>query len=631
MSSWKRKAVLLIAVLVPPAPASADTPPIELSVDLSEVGRRIVHATAVLPAKAGPLTLYYPKWIPGTHGPIGPVGEKAGLRTSAAGKPLPWKRDDEDPYAYHFTVPEGAGSVTVSFDLVLQPAKTGGVLGLTLTAASPKLAVLNWNDVVVYPKGDGAMTRPVRASVRLPVGWKFGTALTTRAGADDRAWFAVTPLAELIDSPVLCGEYLKELPVGPSNGPKHRVVLACDSEAGLEASPELKRGWDNLVVEAGRLFGVRHYRAYTFLVALSEQTGAFALEHHECSDNRLPERALITPKLWKASADTLPHEYVHSWNGKFRRPAEMIVPDYQRSQRTRLLWVYEGLTNYLGWVLAARSGLWAPEEAREALALCADRMSSSRGRLWRPLDDTAAANFLLLSAPAGWTSYRRSLDYYDEGTLIWLEADVMIRQMTKGKKSLDDFCRLFHGGAGGKPSVSGYRLDDVAAALNKVAPHDWKAHLTRRVSLPNEAPPLGGITVGGWRLTYAEKPGALFETAEGWPVPRGMNLAPSIGLLLAEGKVTDVVPDCPAAKAGVAPGMRLVAVNGRKFSDDGLKAAIVATKKTGKLELLTETGEFFKTHVIEYKGGPRYPTLERGKGPDVLAEIQQPLGRKSER
>jgi predicted metalloprotease with PDZ domain len=406
--------------------------------------------------------------------------------------------------------------------------------------------------------------------------------------------------------------------------------MACDSEAGLEVPPETKAGWDGVVIEAGKLFGTRHYRAYTFLLALSDQTGNFAVEHHESSDNRLAERALITPEIWKNAAATMPHEYVHSWNGKYRRPAEMIVGDYQQAQKTRLLWVYEGLTNYLGWVLAARSGLWKPEEARDSLALQADRMATSRGRTWRALDDTAVANFVILPAPQGWTSYRRSLDYYDEGTLIWLEVDVLIRKLTKGQKSLDDFCQLFHGGEGGKPRVSGYSLEDLTTALNAVTPYDWKGHFARRVSLPSETPPLEGIMNGGWKLVYQDKPSAMFEAAESGA--KGLNLGSSIGLFInSEGKVVDVVPDGPAAKAGVAPGMKLVAVNGRKYSDTGLKGAVAATKSGGKLELLTETGEFYKTHSIAYQGGARYAVLERGEGPDVLDLILQPRVPTSER
>lgn len=594
----------------------------DLSVDLSDVGKRLIHVKAVVPAKPGPLTLYYPKWIPGTHGPIGPISEQAGLKMTAGGKAVAWKRDDADPYTFHLTVPDGADAVTVTFDFVLQPAGAGFAIGSTLTAASPKLAVLNWNEVLVYPKAAAALDRPVRATLKLPAGWRHGSPLPAEAESTGGVRFTEARLEELIDSPVIAGEYVKEVRIGPADGPKHRVVLACDSEGGLAVPRDVQASWDKLTVEAEKLFGARHYRAYTFLVTLSDQTGFFGLEHHEGSDNRLPEKALITSSVWKGAGSLMPHEFVHSWNGKFRRPAEMIGPDYQAVQKTRLLWVYEGLTNYLGWVLAARSGVWTDAEARDDLALTADRMAASRGRAWRPLDDTAAANYVIGAAPAGWTSYRRSLDYYDEGTLIWLEADVLIRTKTGGKKSLDDFCKAFHGGSGGKPAVKGFTFDDVVTTLNGVVEHDWKGHLTRRVSVPTEAPPLDGVTAGGWKLGYTDKPSALFEAHEA--SAKATNLLPSIGLTVKDEKVGDVVPDGPAAKAGMAPGMKIVSVNGRKFSADGLKEAVAATKSGGKLELMTETGEFYKTHAIEYTGGARYPILERGTGADVIADILKP-------
>ncbi len=603
-----------------PAVRAADPPAIEVEVDLTAVARRIVHTKLTIPANPGPLTLYYPKWIPGTHGPIGPISEQAGLRVKSGEKILPWKRDDVDTYAFAVTVPEGAKSVEVSFDLVLQPAGTGSWLGTTLTTASTKLAILNWNEVLVYPKSDKAQALPFSAAVKMPAGWKHGTALTTEKADAGRVSFATVSLEELIDSPMLCGEHFKEVPIGP----KHRVVLACDSAAGLDFPPELKEQWSRLTAEAGMLFGTRHYRAYTFLVALSDQTGYFAVEHHECSDNRMPEKALVTASMRASVAALLPHEYTHSWNGKFRRPADMIVPDFQQAQRTRLLWVYEGLTNYYGWVLASRAGLWSADDARDSLAIQADRMSTSRGRSWRALDDTAAANFVILPAPQGWTSYRRSLDYYDEGTLIWLEADVIIRQKTKGKKSLDDFCRAFHGGAGGKPAVKGFTFDDLIAGLNAVVEHDWKGHFTRRVSVPNETPPLDGITAAGWKLTYKDTASGLFDTNE--TVNKNLNLTPSVGLLVGDGKVQDVIPDSAAGKAGLAPGMKIVAVNGRKYSSDELKSAVAETKTGGKLELLTENGEFYKTYAVGYKDGAKYPALERVKGEaDLLAEIIKPL------
>ena len=611
--------VLLALVLVAAPLSAADPPaPVAVEVDLSDVGRRVVHTKVSFAGTAGPMALNYPLWIPGTHGPVGPVSEQAGLRVTAGGKPLAWKRDDVETHTYHVTVPEGAETVEVTFDLLLQPPGTASWLGATLTAASPKLAILNWNEVLVYPKGESVMKRPFHATLKLPAGWKYGTALKSETADGDRVQFAAVSMEELIDSPVLCGEFVKEVPIGPG----HRVVLACDSEAGLKVPAETKSAWERLVVEADKLFGARHYRSYTFLLALSNHVPHFGLEHHESSDNRIPELGLSDSQVKLGWAALLPHEFVHSWNGKYRRPADMVVPDFQKAQKTRLLWVYEGLTNYYGEVLAARSGLWTAEEARDTLALTADQMAAARGRTWRPLDDTAAANFTILPAPPGWSSYRRSLDYYPEGSHVWLEADVIIRTRSKGQKSLDDFCRLFHGGEGGRPAVKPFTFDELADTLNKVVEYDWKGHLTRRVSVPSDDPPLHGITDGGWKLAYADKPTAAFEAAEG--SAKNSNYATSVGFIVAEGKVTDVIPDSPATRAGLAPGMQIVAVNGREYSNANLKAAVAATKDGGKLELLTKSGDFYKPLAVEYRGGLRYPKLERGTGPDILGEILKP-------
>jgi predicted metalloprotease with PDZ domain len=403
------------------------------------------------------------------------------------------------------------------------------------------------------------------------------------------------------------------------------VLLACDSPDGLEVPEATLTAWKKLPGEAKALFGPSQpYRNYTFLLGLSNHIPGAGIEHHQSSDNRLPELALLKAAERKAAVTLLPHEFSHAWNGKFRRPADMIMRDYQTPQQTRLLWVYEGLTNYFGWLLGARCGLYTPEEARDYLAMTASRMSNVRARKWRPLDDTAAAASTLFDATRSWRSARRAVDFYEEGTLLWLEVDVMIRTQTKGAKSLDDFCKVFFAGGAGKPEVTGYQLDDVLKALNAVAPYDWKAYFQRRVEAVAESPPLDGITSGGWKLTFTEKPTELFAAREG--LSRGVDLSDSVGFAVGgDGLIGDIVPDSPASKAGLAPGMKLLAVNGRRFSPDGLKNAVAATKNGGKLELLAENGDFFKTHTLDYKDGARYPRLEKVTDkPDILAEIIKP-------
>jgi predicted metalloprotease with PDZ domain len=615
---------LLVGLVLLALPAVAFAEPIRLDVDASEVGRRVIHVRETIPAEPGPLTLHYPKWIPGRHRPVGQISNVSGLKVTAKGEPLAWKRDDADPFTIHLTVPEGAKAVEVTFDLLLAAGTEGGAAFMTV--ASPKVMTMNWNDVLMYPKVEKPLELPVRAMVWLPERWKFGTALPLGdEQKQGRVAFTEVPLGTLIDSPLLAGEHVRVVKIGASDDEKsrHRVVLACDSPDGLVVPAETLAAWNKLPGEAAALFGpARPYEKYTFLLGLSNHVPRAGIEHHQSSDNRLGELALVKAPERRLAATLFPHEFVHSWNGKYRRPADMIVPDYQTPQQTRLLWVYEGLTNYLGWLLAARTGLFSTEDAREYLAMTAARMTNSRGRAWRPLDDTAAAASVLFDAPRSWGASRRTVDFYDEGTLLWLEVDVIIRTKTKGAKSLDDFCRAFFGGGRGTPEVKGYKLDEVFAALKAVEPStDWKAHFARRVEIVAEAPPLEGIAGAGWKLAFAEKPSELFAAREG--TSRGVDLLDSIGLALsAEGAVADVVPGTPAAQAGLAPGMKVLAVNGRRYSADGLKTAVANTKAAGKLELLVESGDFFKTHAIEYTAGARYPRLERTDGQaDVLADI----------
>lgn len=615
-----RLALAVCALVALPSLAPGQN--IELAVDASEVGRKVIHVREVIPAAGGQLTLHYPRWIPGRHRPVGQIANVTEFRASAGGKGLDWKRDDADPFSVRVDVPDGAKAVEVTFDLLLAAGAEGGAQFMTV--ASPKVMTTNWNDVLFYPKAEKPLGLSFKARVKLPPRWEFMTALPLDALETAGGSFGAVPLETLIDSPLLAGEHIRLIKLDGDAG-KHRVFLACDSPAGLDVPEATLGAWKRLPAEAAALFGpARPYESYTFLLGLSNHIPGAGIEHHQSSDNRLPELALIKAAERKSSATLFPHEFSHAWNGKFRRPADMIMPDYQTPQQTRLLWVYEGLTNYFGWLLAARAGLLTPDESRDYLAMTAARMSNVKARGWRPLDDTAAAASTLFDATRSWRSARRAVDFYEEGTLLWLEVDVLIRTQTKGEKSLDDFCKAFFGGGAGKPAVKGYRLDDVLAALSAVAPYDWKAYFQRRVEVVAESPPLEGITGGGWKLTFAEKPTELFTMREG--LAKGVDLSDSVGFLVSgDGLMGDIIPASAAAKAGLAPGMKLLAVNGRRFTPDGLKAAVAATKSGGKLELLAESGDFFKTHALDYKLGARYPRLERVEGKsDLLAEIVKP-------
>jgi predicted metalloprotease with PDZ domain len=607
-----------LTIIVTPS-ISLSAEPIKLDVDASEVAKRVIHVKLTIPTETNSLTLHYPRWIPGRHRPVGQVANVSGLRVHIGEEAVLWQRDSSDPFIIHSDIGRAKATVEVNFDLLLAAGSEGGAAFMTV--ASPKVMTMNWNDVLMYPKSENALQLPYAATLRLPEGWKYGSALPAEKEKDGLILFRTVALETLIDSPVLAGEHVRIVPIGKEKD-RHRVVLACDSPDGLEVPAETKAAWDRLPGEAAAMFGPgKPYENYTFLLGLSNHIPSAGIEHHQSSDNRLPELALIKSAERRASAPILPHEYAHSWNGKFRRPGDMIMKDYQAPQQTRLLWVYEGLTNYIGWVLAARCGLFSPEDAREYLALTASRMINSRGRAWRPLADTAAAANVLFDAPRAWRSSRRAVDFYDEGTLLWLEVDVLIRTKTKGAKSLEDFCRAFFGGGKEKPAVVGYSFEDLIDALNATATNDWKAYFVRRVDMTAESPPFEGITGSGWKLGYAEKPSDLFAAQEG--LSKGVNLSDSIGLLLsADGTVGDVVPELPAAKGALAPGMKIIAVNGRRYTSDGIKAAVAHTKSGDKLELLAESGDFFRTHAIEYTGGSKYPRLERvNSQPDLLMEI----------
>ncbi|MFL5342517.1 MAG: M61 family metallopeptidase [Gemmataceae bacterium] len=616
-----RRSVSLLLVLVFASRLLADdAKPIVLTVDATEAPRKLYKAQLTIPASPGSLTLYYPKWIQGEHQPSGPIIDLSGVKMRAAGKPLAWKRDDIDLYAFHVQVPEGADSVEVALEYLIPGDKGGYGAGPAVTA---KLAILNWYLVTLYPDGKPVHDIPIRASLTLPPGWQAGCALPIESRQGNVIHYKGASLETLADSPALCGQYFKEIPIGPKDGPPHFLTLACDSAEGLKISDELKGHYEKLVAEVGALFGARHYRSYRFLVALSDQLGHNAIEHHECSDNRMPERMMIDATYRKlAPAWVLAHEYVHSWNGKYRRPEGLATPDFQQPMRTRLLWVYEGLTEYLGFVLAARSGLYAGDVSRANFAQIADWAGNQVGRTWRPLEDTAAAAPHLYSSRAEWSRRRRSVDFYDEGALLWLDADTLIREKSGGTKSLDDFCHAFYGGQNGPPEVRPYSFDDIVAALNGVVEHDWKGFLEKRLTSTDAAPPLDGLTRGGWRLVYKDKPNELLKASD--DEEKQIDLSSSIGLLLKDdGKVIDVVPGKAADKAGLGPHMKVVAVNGRRLSAERLREAVAATKGgNAKLTLLLENGDYFEPRELTYSSGERYPHLEHDKSKsDLLGAI----------
>lgn len=601
------------------AAALTAAPPIQLSVDASDVTRRLWHASLTLPVSAGSLRLAYPKWIPGEHAPTGPITDVVNLKVSANGKTLAWRRDGSDVFVIVVDVPAGVTSLLITYDFV-SPPEMGGFSGGA--SATQQLAVLSWNQLLLYPAGAASDGVEFKATLKVPAGWRYGTALPIAQEKGDSIEFQPASLTTLVDSPVSMGRHFKTVDLSPGQMPPHFLNLAADSEAALQASAQRLHLYKQLVAEAGALYASHHYRDYHFLFTLSDHVAHFGLEHHESSDNRVPEMTLVDNDLFRVNADLLSHEMTHSWNGKFRRPAGLATGNYETPMQGELLWVYEGLTQYLGEVLAARSGLWSGEDYRDALAVTAATMDITGGRQWRPLADTAVAAQLLYGARNDYANLRRGVDYYPEGALIWLEADTLIRQRSKGARSLDLFVQRFYGGTENKPEVKPYRVEDIYAALQAIEPYDWRGFFEQRVYRTTERAPLGGITNGGYALVYREEPTVYFKSLE--VAHKVVDASFSLGVVVdEEGTIRDVVAGSPADRAGVTPATKLLAVNGRQFDRGSLRAAIRAAKESAEpIELLVKDGEFYRSYRADCHTGERFPALLRESAhEDLLSGI----------
>ena len=623
-------ASLLLAAASTRIVAQAAPAPMTLAVDLTDAPRRILHATETIPViQTGPITLVYPKWIPGEHGPTGPIDNLAGLIITADGTPLKWERDPVDMFAFHLDVPNGAHQLEIKLDFLATAAAAGFSAGASTSA---NLALLSWNTVVLYPEGTTAAAVMITPSITVPAGWKYGTALVSNTGAQTPATetaqtaFHTVSLETLVDSPVLAGRWFKEIPLAPGVSPKHFLDMAADGPEDLDLSPEHLKAFSKLVLETGALYKSRHYTSYHFLVTLSDQVAHFGLEHHQSSDDRVPEKTFTDDHAFTVEGDLLPHEFTHSWNGKYRRPAGLATPNYQAPMVGDLLWVYEGLTQYLGDVLAVRSGIWSAEQYRGYLADSAATLNLRPGRTWRDLQDTATAAQILYAAGGGWDNWRRSTDYYAEGELLWLDVDTTLREKTSNKRSLNDFVAAFHGLNGNTPpAVVPYTFNDIVAGLNAIAPNDWAAFLRERLDTNHPEAPLGGITRGGYDLLFGDNPNIysynvdeLSDTFDFWY---------SVGLDVTKtGIITDVLVGGPADKVSLGPGMRIVAVNGRAFTPDLLRQTIRFAKGSGPaVDLILENTGYFKVVKLAYNGGERFPYLERNSTPDRLDDILKPL------
>jgi predicted metalloprotease with PDZ domain len=587
--------------------------------DAREIARKHVHTDLSLAVKPGPVTLVFPQWIPGEHGPTGPLNTLIGMSIHAGGQQLTWQRDPRAMFAITVNVPPGAARLEISLDTGLPTEGGEFTAGPT---SSAQVAVISWNQFVLLPKGRDAATLSTEVSLLAPPQWQLRSSLALMPQGDGSVRLEEANLARLIDSPVQMGRFTKlvELPgSAPLPELRHAISIAADSEAALSLPDDFATSYGRLVAQAGMLFGTRMYRHYTWLLTLSDHVAHFGLEHHESSDDRLDENSLSDVPLREGVAELLAHEYVHSWNGKYRRPAGLLSPDYQQPMDGSLLWVYEGMTQFWGTVLPVRAGLIPPESYREMLSSVAGFYDIQTGARWRPLADTAVAAQILYDAPASWSLSRRDVDFYEASEFLWLNVDTELRTRSGGKVSLDDYVRRFYAGNGGAPALKPYAEVDVYATLASVVPADWRAIIRRHLDSLGPQTLLGALKGSGWELIYSADKNTYLEAQQ--KRRKATNRLWSIGMQLDDkDTVVETVEDRAAARAGVGPGMKLLAVNGRKYSADALDAAIVAAQASKTpIDLLTESGDYFRVISVPYSEGPRWPHLKRIEGqPDLL-------------
>jgi predicted metalloprotease with PDZ domain len=631
-------AILASLVLCLAAASAVSQSALRVEVDAREIWRQLLHATIEIPVVPGKLALWYPKWIPGVHAPGGPIQNMAGFRLETPeGKPVLWERDPVEPFRFTCTVPEGTERLVARLDYICnQPtANSSGVDSF----GNSHVGVINWNTGLVYPEGPSIDELSVNCRVRLPLGWRFGTALKQLTNTNDTVSFATETLRHFVDKPLVAGEHFRTIDLHPANMPPAFIHLTSESPSAIQPDDQLIGQYSNLLAQAGAMFGGAHFPEYHFLVVCSDQLPRNGLEHLSSSFNVVGERDLVDDKKRKDwPAYLLPHEFVHSWCGKYRRPAGMVTPNFHTPEQTGLLWVYEGLAQYLGEVLTVRSGLVGTNDYIEWLGGTINYLMHQVGRRWRPLEDTATSSYLLRGQSPSWGHLRRNQDYYDEGLLLWLEADAIIREQSDGKRSMDDFCRKFMGPNAkraadlklGQPVdvtaavLAPYERDDVVRLLDELAKHDWSKFIRERVDLPQEELSVEVVGRLGYRLQYDTKPPERLEERE--RERKYVSALDSLGINVSnEGKITAVVPGLPADKAGLAPGMIVQGVNDRKFAPQRLKDAIADSVMKRKVEFLVLQGDTFRNVVVPYSDGLKYLKLVRDpEKPDRLAQITKP-------
>lgn len=599
-----------------PAPKDIPYPggTIRLEVDASDTTQRIFRVKETIPvATSGPMTLLMPEWLPGNHAPRGQLEKLNGLTFTADGKPLSWKRDPLNVYGFVIDVPQGTKQVVAQFQFLSATAGNQGRVVVT-----PKMQNIQWEAVSLYPAGYYTRQIPVQATVTYPAGWQAATALRGKRTGDTVA-YDVIDYEALQDSPVFAGEHFKAVDLGNNV----TLNIVADDADELVYTPEQIAKHKRLVDEAGALFGSYHFDHYDFLLAITDEMGGIGLEHHRSSENQ------VEPGYFKKWSDgealldrnLLPHEFTHSWDGKFRRPDLLWTPDFRTPMQDNLLWVYEGQTQFWGYVLGARSGLFTKQETLDAYAQIAAKLDTTVGRQWRPMEDTTHDPIISARRPKGWVSWQRSEDYYNEGLMIWLEADAIIRKQTRGAKGLDDFAKAFFGVKPGDWGELVYNRQDVINTLNGIAPYDWAGFFQTYVDSPTRETPKGGFTMGGYKLVYGDTPNAITKAAEG--ANKIVDQSYGIGLIVKnDGEISSVIWDSPAFKAGLLVGAKIVAVNGDEYSGDVFKAAI---KAKAPFQIILKKDKYYRTLSLDYSGGLRYPRLEKtGEGEGSLDKLLKP-------
>ncbi|MBD3729912.1 MAG: M61 family metallopeptidase [Sphingomonadales bacterium] len=589
-------------------PLPADTPwpggTIALDIDATDTARGVYSVTETIPVTADMkvLTLLYPEWLPGNHAARGPINLVSDIRFFADGKPLQWVRNPLDVYQIDVMLPEGTKVVTARF--VHTSPVTGREGRITMTQ---EMLNLQWEKMSFYPAGHYTRRIAVQPTVTVPTGWAVYTALDGMSRQGDRVSWAPVDYETLVDSPIFAGKYAQQWDIGNNV----RLDVVADSAKELALAPENLARFKKLVAEAETLFGARHFDHYDMLLAVTDRMGGIGLEHHRSAENQYEPGSLIDWDAMDWDHNVTSHELVHSWNGKYRRPADLWTPDYRTPMQDSLLWMYEGQTQFWGWILAARSGIQSKETVLGTIAVAAANYSEGQpGRAWRPVSDTTNDPIINSRRPLPYSSLSRSEDYYVEGALTWLEADQIIRQGTGGKKGLDDFAKAFFGRNDGDWGISTYDFDEIVATLNGVYPYDWASFLKTRLYQPNQPAPMRGIEMAGYSLTWKDKPNSY--DAGRMKGGKYLNLFYSLGFNVdGQGKVVSTLWDGPAFRAGVVDGSTVVAVNGQAYSDSVIKDAITAAKD-GKdpLSLLVRRGDNFRTVELDYHGGLRYPWLE---------------------